>query len=128
MTNHFFFQRAISEAHPLFHKAAESNPSELLDNSRVEELRQLLEKLGEKNKTVFLVTNSPFKIVNGGMCYMLGNDWQQYFDLIIIQANKPSFFTENYRVFREYSTKSNRMKWKPVTRFRRSKIYSGVRF
>ena len=61
------------------------------------------------------------------MCYMLGPDWQNYFDLIIIQAQKPSFFTTNYRAFREYSPKSDRLKWKPVDQFQPSKVYAGVR-
>ena len=57
---------------------------------------------------------------------MLGPDWQNYFDLIIIQAQKPSFFTTNYRAFREYSPKSDRLKWKPVDQFQPSKVYAGV--
>jgi len=116
---------AVSRAHPFFHRAAATNPSELLDNSSNEDLRKMLERFQKNKKTVFLVTNSPFKIVDGGMCYMLGPDWQNYFDLIIIQAQKPSFFTTNYRAFREYSPKSDRLKWKPVDQFQPSKVYAG---
>ena len=57
---------------------------------------------------------------------MLGPDWRDYFDLIIISAQKPSFFTTNYRAFREYSPKSDRLKWKPVDKFEPSKLYAGV--
>jgi len=116
---------SISRAHPFFHRAAATNPSELLDNSSNEALRKMLETLKQNKKTVFLVTNSPFKIVDGGMNYMLGPDWRDYFDLIIISAQKPSFFTTNYRAFREYSPKSDRLKWKPVDKFEPSKIYAG---
>jgi len=116
---------AVSRAHPFFHRAAATNPSELLDNSSNEDLRKMLQRLKQNGKTVFLITNSPFKIVDGGMCFMLGSDWQDYFDLIIIQAQKPSFFTTNCRPFRVYSPKSDRLKWKPVDSFRPSKIYSG---
>lgn len=116
---------AVGRAHPFFHKAAATSPSELLDNSLNEDLRKLLHRFKMERKTIFLVTNSPFQIVNGGMCYMLGNDWQEYFDLIIIQAQKPSFFTEKSRVFREYSPKTDRLKWKPVDAFKPSKVYAG---
>ncbi len=43
---------------------------------------------------LFLITNSPFELVNAGMVHMVGADWRSMFDVIIVQANKPSFFTQ----------------------------------
>lgn len=121
------FQLAISKAHPAFHKVCQESPSEVLDNSSNEGLRALLQRFKDNNKVVFLCTNSPFTNLDGGMSYMLGSDWQQYFDLTIINAGKPGFFTNKRSGFREYSPKSDRLKWKPVTKFLPTKIYAGVR-
>lgn len=41
---------------------------------------------------MFLITNSAFWYVNRGMTYLLGKQWQDYFDIVICQARKPSFF------------------------------------
>ena len=80
---------ALSHAHPRFHAEAANNPSKVLDNSQNQELTQLLTNLRNANKEVFVVTNSPFKIVDKGMSYMLGEHWKDYFDVVIISAKKP---------------------------------------
>ena len=117
---------ALSRAHPIFHTVAANDPSKVLNNSNSLELAQLLENLRQNNKQVFVVTNSPFKIVDKGMSYMLGKGWQNYFDVVIIQAKKPDFFAhKNSSVFREYSPNSDRLKWKRVQTLEPGTIYAG---
>lgn len=65
---------------------------------RTEKLSLLLHKLRKTGKKLFLITNSPWDYTNGVMTYILDgfNDeyanWRSYFDHIIVNANKPSFF------------------------------------
>jgi hypothetical protein len=73
------------------------------------------------------MTNSPFEIVNAGMTFMLGEEWRQLFDIVIVSAKKPSFFTAKNRHFRVYSPRTHRLKWGRVINLQRGKIYSGVR-
>jgi hypothetical protein len=77
-------------------------------------------------KTTFLMTNSPFEIVNAGMIYMLGQDWRRLFDVVIVNAKKPSFFSAKKRHFRVFSPRTGRLKWQRVVNLQRGKIYSGV--
>lgn len=55
-------------------------------------LKPFLQRLREANKQMFLITNSAFWYVNHGMTYLLGKDWIDFFDVVICQARKPSFF------------------------------------
>jgi hypothetical protein len=56
------------------------------------QLKDCLQRLRHGNKQIFLITNSTFWYVNRGMTYLLGDNWQQLFDVVICQARKPSFF------------------------------------
>ena len=50
--------------------------------------------------TTFLLTNSGFEYTNSILTYLLGENYKEYFDHIIVDAGKPTFFTgEN--TFRE---------------------------
>ena len=118
-------QACIDRAHPLFHLAAASDPKIILDQDP--KLRPMLDRLKKHGKITFLMTNSPFEIVNAGMCYMFGDDWRTLFDIIIVNARKPSFFSAKNRHFRVYSPKTGRLKWQRVLNLQRGKIYSGVR-
>lgn len=114
----------IDKAHPLFHLAAASDPKVILEKDP--NLRPMLESLRNHGKSTFLMTNSPFDIVDAGMIYMLGKDWQNLFDLVIVSAKKPSFFDAKKRHFRVYSPRTRRLKWQRVVSLERGKIYSGV--
>lgn len=39
-------------------------------------------------------TSAPFLPRDKGMRHMVGPDWRQLFDVVIVQADKPSFFTD----------------------------------
>ena len=108
----------------MFHLAAASKPHTILDKDP--NLGPMLEQLKKRGKTTFLMTNSPFEIVNAGMAYMLGEDWRNLFDIVIVNAKKPSFFSAHKRHFRVYSPNSGRLKWQRVINLERGMIYSGV--
>ena len=63
------------------------DPSRFLEKN--EKLAPFLSRLKENKKQIFLITNSPFELVNAGMTYMIGHEWQDIFDIVIVQANKP---------------------------------------
>jgi len=56
------FQASIGYAHPVFHVTASEHPESLL--TRDPQLRPYLEKLRRGGKQTFVITNSPFEIVN----------------------------------------------------------------
>ena len=60
-------------------------------------LKPCLERLLDANKQLFLITNSSFWYVDRGMTYLLGKEWREFFDVIICQARKPSFFGAQIR-------------------------------
>ena len=122
--NYNIFQACIDKAHPLFHLAAASDPKIILEQDS--SLRPMVDRLKKHGKTTFLMTNSPFEIVNAGMSYMFGEDWRTLFDIIIVNAKKPSFFSHKNRPFRVYSPKSGRLKWQRVLTLEKGRIYSGV--
>ncbi|CAJ0931541.1 unnamed protein product [Ranitomeya imitator] len=69
-----------------------------------EETFAVLNRLVKHNKKLFLITNSPFSFVNKGMKHMVGKNWRDLFDVIIVRADKPAFFTDRrkYRHTRRY--------------------------
>lgn len=54
---------------------------------------------GGHGKQLFLITNSPFSAMDKGMRHMAGPDWHQLFDIVIIQGEKPNFFTNQGKPF-----------------------------
>ena len=42
-----------------------------------------------------------------GMSYMVGDKWRDFFEVIIVQAGKPHFFTNNNKPFRELDLNKN---------------------
>lgn len=68
------------------------------------ELPQTLHKLRSANKRLFVLTNSEWDYTEAVMSFMLDNKlpeyprWRNYFDTIIVNAQKPRFFRE-HRLF-----------------------------
>lgn len=63
---------------------------------------------------------------NKGMDMLVGEDWKTYFDVIIVQARKPRFFTEKSRPIRVYDHRSGCNVWDRVTKLEKGVIYSEV--
>lgn len=61
------------------------------------------------------------------MTLLAGSNWRDYFDVIIVQARKPKFFTDESRPIRLYDEKTNTHVWDRVSKLERGKIYYEVR-
>uniref|UniRef100_A0A8C3X118 5'-nucleotidase domain containing 2 n=1 Tax=Catagonus wagneri TaxID=51154 RepID=A0A8C3X118_9CETA len=89
---------------------------------RGDETFAVLNRLVAHGKQLFLITNSPFSFVDKGMRHMVGPDWRQLFDVVIVQADKPSFFTDRRKPFRKLDEKGS-LHWDRITRLEKGKIY-----
>ncbi|XP_065344327.1 5'-nucleotidase domain-containing protein 3 isoform X2 [Cloeon dipterum] len=112
---------AVQGAHPIMHKIVAENVTEYLECNP--NIRRYFQHLAANGKKLFLVTNSPFHFVDKGMRYIVGNDWKNFFDVTIVQARKPKFFTDESRPIRLYDTVSRTQLWDRVTRLEKGKIY-----
>ncbi|XP_069941905.1 5'-nucleotidase domain-containing protein 3 isoform X2 [Cherax quadricarinatus] len=112
---------AIASIHPEMHRVVGRNISEYLikDPSLVD----FFDRLKKHNKEIFIITNSPFYFVNAGMSYILGENWRDYFDVVVANAKKPAFFTDSMRPFRELNEEIHVQTWGPVTSLDKGKIY-----
>lgn len=63
---------------------------------------------------------------NKGMEFMLGSDWKNYFDVLIVQARKPKFFTDISRPIRVFDERSGTHIWDRVNRLEKGVIYYEV--
>jgi hypothetical protein len=117
---------------------------------------QCIERLSKAGKELFLITNSPYSFVlvkvttppklfgslslfiltfifnstcrNRGMTLMLGKEWEKYFDVVIVNARKPMFFTDKSRPIRLYDKKADCQLWDRVTSLQKGTIYFEVLF
>ncbi|XP_014673555.1 PREDICTED: 5'-nucleotidase domain-containing protein 3-like [Priapulus caudatus] len=87
-------------------------------------LKQMLRRLKDAGKSIFLVTNSGYAYVSKGMQYLLGDNWREMFDIIITKADKPKFFKETSRPFRYYDVQNRARTWNFVTKLEKGNIYS----
>ncbi|PAA83146.1 hypothetical protein BOX15_Mlig031616g1 [Macrostomum lignano] len=87
-------------------------------------LEPLLSRLQRNGKKVFLVSNSNYNFIDGGLTYLLGKDWRQYFDLVIVQARKPLFFTSTSKPFRHLCTIGGQPSWHSVESLEPHSVYS----
>eukprot|EP00826_Nyctotherus_ovalis_P019377 TRINITY_DN1596_c0_g1_i2.p1 TRINITY_DN1596_c0_g1~~TRINITY_DN1596_c0_g1_i2.p1 ORF type:complete len:364 (-),score=112.70 TRINITY_DN1596_c0_g1_i2:809-1900(-) len=66
---------------------------------RREGVRELLAKLREKGKKLFMLTNSHYDYCDVIMSYAFGKDWKKLFDLCITCGKKPNFFKNQSGAF-----------------------------
>jgi hypothetical protein len=74
----------------------------------------VLQALKDSGKKLIFVSNSPFWYVDAGMRYVIGPDWRESWDVVIVSAGKPSFYTDSAKPFREVSSRTGRVKFKKV--------------
>ena len=55
--------------------------------SRDPKLVPLFERLQKEEKKIFLITNSPFETVDAGMTFMMGSQWRDFFDVVVVQVD-----------------------------------------
>nr|AGT16478.1 nucleotidase-like protein [Saccharum hybrid cultivar R570] len=110
----------------LIHRQILSEPQKFL--IKKSQVFRFLKMLKEKGKKLFLLTNSPFYFVDGGMRYLLedqhfdGNSWRELFDVVIAQANKPTFYNSDHP-FRVYDTQKDTLAFTAVDKFLPDQVY-----
>ncbi|XP_064374775.1 5'-nucleotidase domain-containing protein 2 isoform X2 [Dromaius novaehollandiae] len=87
-----------------------------------DEIYAVLNRLVNHNKKLFLITNSPFSFVDKGMKHMVGKNWRDLFDMVIVQADKPNFFTDRRKPFRKLDDKGS-LQWDKISQLEKGKIY-----
>ncbi|XP_073208547.1 5'-nucleotidase domain-containing protein 2 isoform X2 [Lepidochelys kempii] len=87
-----------------------------------DETYAVLNRLVNLNKKLFLITNSPFSFVDKGMKHMVGKNWRDLFDMVIVQADKPTFFTDRRKPFRKLDDKGS-LQWDKINKLEKGKIY-----
>lgn len=73
-------------------------------------------------KQLFFIINSFFSFVDKGMWYMVGFDWCQFFDVVIVQVDKFSFFIDWCKFFRKFDEKGL-FQWDWIICLEKGKIY-----
>lgn len=63
---------------------------------------------------------------NKGMQFLVGENWKDNFDVVIVQARKPRFFTEETRPLRIYDEVKQTQLWDRVTKLNKGVIYLEV--
>ena len=58
------------------------------------------------------------------MKYVLGDQWVDIWDAVIVSAGKPAFYTEFRRPFREINPETNKVRFEKVKSLERGKIYT----
>lgn len=59
------------------------------------QLAAMLKSFRRDGKQLFLASNSDFEFVNAGMSYLVGDNWRELFNIVIVSARKPTFYGEN---------------------------------
>eukprot|EP00850_Spirogloea_muscicola_P021307 SM000244S08542 [mRNA] locus=s244:48260:52937:+ [translate_table: standard] len=89
---------------------------------------EMLQSLKQRGKRLFILTNSPYPFVDGGMRYLFQNDgmygesWHHLFDVVMALADKPNFYTSE-RPFRYYNTMKDNLTFRRVDQFKHHGVY-----
>ncbi|KAJ7424778.1 5'-nucleotidase domain-containing protein 2-like protein [Willisornis vidua] len=62
------------------------------------------------------------KVLDKGMKHMVGKNWRDLFDMVIVQADKPNFFTDRRKPFRKLDDKGS-LQWDKINQLEKGKIY-----
>uniref|UniRef100_A0A1B6CRG5 5'-nucleotidase domain-containing protein 3 n=1 Tax=Clastoptera arizonana TaxID=38151 RepID=A0A1B6CRG5_9HEMI len=114
-------KNSVGSSHPIMHKIIEKDVSQYLEKTPA--ISEFFDRLVKAGKKLFLVTNSPYKFVNKGMSWIVGPHWENFFDVIIVQARKPMFFTDESRPIRIYDKERDIYLWDRVTHLKKGVIY-----
>jgi 5'-nucleotidase len=97
---------------------------------RDDALAETLHKLRSSGKRLFLLTNSAWDYTSQVMSYLLDGalsaypSWRSYFDVIVVSAGKPEFFTEEHP-FIELDADGIPLTKTQEGPFQRGRVYSG---
>ena len=103
--------KAIAWVHMsgVMHETVAAHPKEYLHPSP--QLGGLLRAARDDGKSLFLLTNSGFDFVDHGMRFLVGSEWRELFDAVIVSAQKPNFYTHD-SPFRALSQTGKYLKWR----------------
>ena len=89
-----------------------------------------LNRLVNNGKKLFIVTNSSFNFVDKGMRHLFGKDWRDLFDVIVVDARKPRFFSSSSTrtrqqklPFRNVNCENGTYLWSGVKKFQKHGVY-----
>ena len=86
---------------------------------------ELLTTLRHGGKQLFLASNSNFDFVDVGMTFLVGSDWRARFDVVIVSADKPNFFSGKHRrPFRQVDPETGRPMMHKVHSLKSDGIYA----
>jgi hypothetical protein len=105
------------------HRLVADNPKLYLGEIKPH-LKQVLTTMKHAGKKLFFVSNSPYWYVDAGMKHAFGPDWRDMWDIIIVSAGKPNFYTDTARPFREVSVDSGRVEFTKVNKLEPGKVYT----
>jgi len=116
--------KAVGNVHTskAMHRAVSADLEKFVEPDSKQHLRGMLTKFSASGKKMMLVSNSEFWYVDAGMRYVVGEDWRNFFDVVIAPAGKPAFYTQS-RPFREVSVRTGRVKFKPITSLEPDEVY-----
>ncbi|KAL7988257.1 hypothetical protein Chor_007176 [Crotalus horridus] len=57
-----------------------------------------------------------------GMRYMVGKDWRDFFDVVIVQADKPHFFNDCVKPFRRLDSNGD-LQWDKINKLEKGQVY-----
>ncbi|CAL1547611.1 unnamed protein product [Lymnaea stagnalis] len=107
----------------VLHQAIIKDLDQYLYSEKCYETKLLLENLANEGKKLFLITNSGFPFIDHGMTYMVGKEWKELFDIVIVNARKPKFFKEGYRPFRALNMDLMTPEWGRISSLSKGVIY-----
>lgn len=115
-------KEAIGDVHirGIMYRAVEADIEKYI--CYAEQTHAVLQKLSKNGKKMFLITNSPFDFVDRGMNYIVGKDWRDLFDIVIVQADKPGFFNDKRKPFRRVTDKGVLL-WDRIHHLEKGQIY-----
>jgi len=90
---------------------------------RQDNLDVYMNRLLESNKTLFLITNSSYDFINKGMTHLFNADWRDLFQVVIVNARKPQFFSDGDRPFRNINIEKAMYLWDHVEEFEKHGVY-----
>jgi 5'-nucleotidase len=121
----------VRAATELVHRGSEMREKTLADLDKYvrkdAKLERLLTTLRQREKKTFLLTNSHYDFSNAIMTYLLGDKWKSFFDIAIVAASKPSFFSGSAPLREVNTTTGQIVIGKKVTAFEcaSNAVYSG---
>ncbi|XP_051545231.1 5'-nucleotidase domain-containing protein 3-like [Myxocyprinus asiaticus] len=115
-------KEAIGDVHVkgIMYRAVEADIEKYI--CYAEQTHAVLQKLAKNGKKMFLITNSPFDFVDRGMNYIVGKDWRDLFDVVIVQADKPGFFNDRRKPFRRVTDRGVLL-WDRIHHLEKGHIY-----